>query len=143
MKEPENYLGISLGVRRLGLAIGSKTKLLYWRIKGFDETYSKKKVKKIWRTIEQPILRNEIKVIGMKLPPKYSRTDGIRHCLKYITEKALEKDILIFCYDLETIESHYLKGKAKDKATIAEAISEKYPELKREFFKLSKCEYHM
>ena len=144
MKEPENYLGISLGVRRLGLAIGSKAELLDWRIKGFDETYSKKKVKKIWRVIEQTILRNDIQVIGVKLPPKYSRTDGIQQCMQYITRNALEKGIILFYYDLEAIELHYLKGNAKNTATIAEAISDKYPELKREFFKLSKkCQYHI
>ena len=140
---PDTILGISLGTCRLGLAVSTKNELIHWQIKGFDETYSKKKAKKIWRAIEQTIMRYDIKAIGMKLPPKYSRTDGIRHCMKYITEKALEKEIVLFFYDLETIGLHFLKSTSIDKTKLAECISDKYPQLKREFFKLEKCHYKM
>ena len=140
---PDTILGISLGTCRLGLAVGNNTGLIHWQIKGFDETYSKKKAKKIWRAIEQTVLRYGITVIGMKIPPKSCRSDGLAHCLKYITQRALEKEIILFFYDIEAIEQHFVKAEAKNKAKVAECIADKYPQLKREFFKLEKCQYHM
>lgn len=125
------------------MAIGTRAELIDWQIKGFDETYSRKKVKKIWRAIEHIIERYDIQVIGVKLPPKHLRREGLTYCLKYVTEKALEKDCTLYFCDLADIEAHFLKIKPKKKIELAEAISDKYPELKKEYFKLKKCEYHM
>ena len=136
---PDTILGISLGTGRLGLAVKDKEELIHWQIKVFDETYSKKKAKRIWRTIEMTIERYGVMVIGMKIPPKYSHSDGVSHCLRFITEKVLEKGITIYFYDLETIGLHFLKSKSIDKIKLAESISGTYPQLKNECLKLSKC----
>jgi len=136
---PDTILGISLSTNRLGLAIWNKGELTHWQVKGFDETYSKKKMKRIWRTIEMTIERHGVSVIGMKLPPKYTYSDGVSQSLKYITAKVLEKGITIYFYDLEAIGLHFLKSKLIDKSKLAECISDTYPQLKHEFLKLSKC----
>jgi len=137
MAEKENIiLGISLGTRRLGMAVGSQNELIDWQMKVFAQTYSKKKARKIWRTVEQTILKYGITVIGMKLSPNYSRTDGLSHCIKYISEKAIEKGIVLFFYDLQAIADHFLKSESISKKEFAEKIAEKYPELKREIFKM-------
>src|SRR4051812_31698364 len=108
-------LGISLGTRRLGMAIGTHKELIDWQIKVFPQTYSKKKVKKIWRTIENTIARYQVTTIGMKLPPQYSHSPGLAYYLTYITEQALKKDIPLVFYDIQTLENHYLNAKRKNK----------------------------
>ena len=139
----DTILGISLGTRRVGMAIGTEQELIDWQIKVFNETYSKKKAKKIWRTIERTIEKHNIQAIGLKFCQKVLRTDGLAHCLEFITDKAISKGIIIYFYDIQTIERYFLKTQPKNKFELATAISNKYPELRREYFKLSKSQYQM
>ena len=125
------------------MAVGSHKELITWQMKVYPQTYSKKKLRKIWRTIECIILKYGITIIAMKLPPQYSRSDGLSQTLKYITEKASEKDIILFFYDLQTIEAHFLKPKSDIKSALPEKMAEKYPELKRESLKKGKSHHNM
>ena len=143
MKEPGNCLGVSLGTRRLGMSVGNHHELIDYYMKAFPQTYSKKKTKKIWRVIERAIERYGITVIGMKLPPQYSHSEGISNCLKCISKKALENNIVIFFYDLRAIEKHFLKSESKTKTELADRVAEKYPELKKEVFKIGKSQHNM
>ena len=136
-------LGVSLGTRTLGLAVGTRNGLIDWRMKAFLETYSRKKVRKIWRVIELAIDRYGVTAIGMRLPHPSFRSEGINQCLKEITKRALAKNIPLYFYDSETIEKHYLKSPAKNKTELAEKIAEKYPLLKNEYYRLDENKYYM
>ena len=136
-------LGISLGTRRVGLAICTRNGLIDWRMRIFKETYSRKKVKRIWRVIEQAIERYGVTAVGMKIPHKSLRSEGINQCLKEITTRIVAKDIPLYFYEIETIEGYYLKSKVKNKTALAEVIAEKYPLLKNEYFRLGKSKYNM
>jgi len=136
-------LGVSLGTRTLGLAVGTRNDLIDWRMKVFLETYSRKKVRKIWRVIEQAIDRYGVTAIGMKLPHPSFRSEGMNQCLKEITKRALEKYVPLYFYDIETIERHYLKSEVKNKTALAEKIADKYPFLKNEYYRLKKNKYYV
>ena len=144
MAEKANViLGVSLSTRTLGLAIGTRNGLIDWRMKAFLETYSRKKVRKIWRVIEVAIDRYGVTAIGMKLPHPSLRSEGINQCLNEITNRALAKDIPLYFYDSEIIQKHFLKSPGKSKMELAEKIAEKYPFLKNEYYKLDENKYYI
>jgi hypothetical protein len=141
--QTDTILGISLSTRRLGMAVGNKQELMEWQLKIFDQTYSKKVSKKLWRVIELAILKYDIKGIGLKFYQNPTSSEGLKHYVKYITEKALNRDIIVFFYDIQTLERYFLNSDHLNKIDLATCISDKYPELKKEYFKLSKSQYHM
>jgi hypothetical protein len=134
--------GVSLGTRRLGLAIGTQRELIEWQMKIFPEIYSKKKVKKIWRVIERAVERYGAEAIGLKVPIPALRSDGLTKCLEEITECAQNIGVPVYAYGIEEVERYFLKLGPMNKSALAEKMAEKYPELKKEYFKLSSSVYY-
>jgi len=143
MAETTNVLGLSLGTRMLGMAVGNSKGLINWRMKAFLETFSKKKVRKIWRAIEKTIDHYGVTAIGIKITEEQFKFGGVNQCFLYITEKALEKGIPLHYYDLETIENMYIRSGKKNKTALAEKMAEKYPVLKNEYFRVTKSDYYL
>ena len=46
-------------------------------------------------------------------------------------------------YDIQTIEGHFIKSGELNKMALAESLSSKHSELKKEYFKLSKSQQNM
>ena len=129
-------LGISLGTRRLGIAVGTKEELIDWQVKGFYRTFSQKEADKICRAIERIIETYNVTTIAMKAPHPVKRSAAINYCLSSLSYLAQSKHISMYLYSIEEIEKQLLKKSKKNKLGLATCIYHKYPELQTEYRKV-------
>jgi len=135
MEDPV-ILGVSLGTRRVGIAIGTKDILLERQVKGFDERFSEKKMQRICRSIEKLIALYGISGIAVKAPRAISRSKAINQTMAALSMLALSQRIPIVIYDLEALEGRFISTVAKNKTKLACAMVQSYPELMRFYSKI-------
>jgi len=136
MKEPENCLGISLGMQRMGLAIGTAAELIESQVKFFDDRYTEGKINRIVRVVERIIIRYGISGIAIKAPRKVSRSKELNSAIDLLTLLAMSYDIQIVMYDVNMLEERFIRSVNKNKKKLASALLHTFPELKRYYSKI-------
>lgn len=129
-------LGVSLGTRRMGIAVGTKEALLESQVKGFDERFSERKLQRMCRMAERLIERYGISGIAVKAPRAASRSRAVNQTMAALSFLALQNGNPMMVYDIETIETHFLTTIAKNKKKLASAMTHYYPELLRYYSKI-------
>jgi len=77
-------LGISLGTTTTGVAVVSGSQLLHARIHSFRDTWSDEKVVVITSRYERYLNQYRPKIVVVKVPPRHSHTEAIKHLLKKV-----------------------------------------------------------
>jgi RNase H-fold protein (predicted Holliday junction resolvase) len=135
-KSHGTILGISLGVRRMGIAIGTHEELMEYQVKGFDERFSQAKVDRICKTVERIIIHYGITGIGVKAPQSFSSHNSLNSALEELSKLAKSNNIPIKIFDVELLEKKYMPTGKWRKKKLAAVLLRHYPELRRFYSKI-------
>ncbi len=129
-------LGISLGTRRLGVAIGTKKELIDWQLKAFAGVFTPTKASKMCRVVERLIEIYPVSAIALKASQPEKRSAGINYCLSALSCLAQSKQIPFYLYSIDDIENRFMKEGKKNKMGFVSWILHIYPELQKEYRKV-------
>src|ERR1017187_7005856 len=111
MKEPENCLGISLGMRRIGIAVGTKDSLLEKQVKGFDDRFNEAKIEKICRMVDRMITLYGVTAIAMKAPGHLRRNKALNATIASLSVLATNRNIPLMLYDITMLENSLVNSR--------------------------------
>ncbi len=137
-KKPKTIIGINQGTRSLGISVFKGIDIRDWRIKIFQEKWSKKKMERIMSMVSALIEKYKPDVIALKKlhPSRVSRP------LNRITDQILEyseiNNIKVYKYSIKEMENYFSPDKRISKENMAEIVVSKYPELFHELKKENK-----
>jgi Holliday junction resolvasome RuvABC endonuclease subunit len=123
-------LGISLGTRKVGLAIVNRRRLPFCASKTFQELWSQKKLQKITTLIERYINTYQISFIAIKIPTLAVPAPALTELQTAIEQLATEKGIAVHIYTIADIKkAHGLKIRTNKKEFMQQTV-ERFPALK-------------
>src|SRR5438552_11518079 len=93
-------LGISLGTRRVGIAVVERFAIFECKLKRFKGAWSEKKLQMILEAIEKYIDRHDITDIGLKTPAVNGNSPAMIDLLNGIKSLAAARKCAIHTYSL-------------------------------------------
>ena len=128
-------LGISPGTRIIGIAVIIKGELVEWKVKSFKEKWCREKQTAILSIIEKLIEHYDVKVLSLKKIDPLKSSKQLDSLVVAIEKLGKNKGIEVKGYSLADLDYGNRSGKRDGKVKLTEKIVEKYPELKKEYFK--------
>ena len=123
-------LGISLGTRKMGVAVLKRTSIFDCRMKTFNEVWSEKKLQAIIRIVEKHITKYRPTEVTIKVPSITLEDLTVSELLCEI-EKLLEaRAIPLHSYTLADLKMGWCRNYRANKKQLMKCILEKYPELR-------------
>lgn len=131
--ESKRVLGISLGTRKLGIAIVQGRRIPYCASKAFHEAWSEKKPKRILSLIDRYVSTYQINYIAIKMPrvtvasPKLSTLQGS------LEQWAKEKGIEMYSYTVTECKHALGLHKRANKKVCMRLLIERFPALQNRY----------
>lgn len=138
-------LGISPGTRVIGLAVIRNGELIEWKVKTFKEKWSWEKRKQILSTIDQICLYHSASVLVLKKVDPLRSSRQLDKLIAGILSQAERSHIKTMRYSLADLDYDIRTGKKQTKDNVAAQVTDKRPELRKEYLHARNCnkEYHM
>lgn len=118
-------LGLSIGTRRIGVAVVERNSIFDCQMKSFKGVWSERKLRSILATIEEYIAAYRICHMAIKLPPTYSHSDGIAHLLRQIRGLAKSNRCTFHTYTISQLKKAWGEA-AQNKRHLMLQVLEKY-----------------
>lgn len=129
----ERVIGISLGTRKMGIAVVDRYSIFDCGVKAFQGVWSARKLQAILTVIEQHIVDYRIERVAIKLPTVSTLTPALTELLKGIEALARKRGISLSKYTLNTLKEVWNSNNRMNKAQLMQRVVEKYPELRNEY----------
>ncbi len=138
-------LGISPGTRVVGLALIRNGELVEWKVKTFKEKWSWEKRKQILSTIGRICQYHSVTVLVLKKVDPLRSSRELDKLIIGILRQAKRNHIKTMRYSLADLDYDLRTGKKQTKDNVASQVTEKRPELRKEYLHARNCnkEYHM
>lgn len=132
-KLPPTLLGISLGTRRIGIAVMKENILLDWRIHSFKDSWSRSKQKDILFVIAGYIEECKVTEISIKKLDPIRNSEPLQNLFSEITMCANRKNIVMKSYSLLQMKKYFSKERTFTKSEMIKQVALQFPELIPEY----------
>ena len=138
-------LAINPGSRYIGVAVFYGSALQDWQIKNVLSHPEKQRSVKVKNIVLRLIERYEPDMIVLKKLHPSRASIHLKRIANLIEKLAYQRRMRIRSYSIKQVKDFVLTDKPKNKARLAEAIANSYPDLMHEFKKeiYSKNHYHI
>lgn len=126
-------LGISLGVRRIGMAVLDGPRLYEYQMNVFNEVWSKRKLAAIVSAIERFVSRYNPLQVAVKLPAISSKAPAVRQLITSIQKLFTSLGVTLYTYTLNDLKRGWQVGDEANKAQFMRSVLIAYPELLKEY----------
>ncbi len=127
--EQTSTLGISLGVRSLGIAVLRNGCLVDWQMKSFSDAMSQQKLHVITGTVLKIVKGYGVASVVLKLPLALDTHPTLIALKRHLLKALAARSIIVHCYTLADIKAS-LGVAVCNKQELAAAIVTLYPELR-------------
>jgi hypothetical protein len=127
--EKMNVLGISMGTRRIGVAIVSDVELVEWHVKVFRGQWGATKLHMIKKHLEKLAVFYGVQVVAMKLPSQVRSSLGLRQLTRKLRQLCERNSITIKEYTLAHLKDYCFPGTKRNKSALIEHVATRYPEV--------------
>jgi len=128
-------LGISIGTRKIGLAVMQKGQLLESKVAAFKGPWSDEKLASIMQCIQKCKEHFTASAIAMKIPNIAHHTDGLQTLITAIQHYCSTQKLKVQVYTITELKEALLSDRRKTKRALVAFIGEKYTELYKEYRK--------
>lgn len=128
-------LGISLGTRRLGIAIVQDGRLIHFQMQTFPGTWSDKKLKCILAAISVHALRHAIGSIAVKIPDAMPTSKAFNQLIGSLNILSEDMRVTARYYTLNDLKHSYARTEKTSREWLIESIVKRHPELLPEYHK--------
>jgi len=135
MYEPIRIMGINPGTRYLGIAIFLGSELREWRIKIFSGKWSKEKMEKIKKAVQDFIEHYEPNILAIKKLHPSRSSKSLKYLVNRIREISRRKGLKVYQYSIKDIEKFFLPEEKTNKSKMVKVLVSEYPDLFHEFKK--------
>ena len=145
IKEPLRIIGINPGSRYLGIAVLLGSELREWRIRVFYGMWSKEKMEKIKKKIQDIIDQYEPNIIVIKKLHRSRRSDNLKYLVDWIKAASRRQNLNIYQYSIKDIKSFFVPEEKTNKQKLVGILSSEFPELtvEKNKEKRNKNPYHI
>ena len=142
MHSTPNIAGISLGTKRIGVAVAGKRNLIDWQIKAFDARWSEGKLQTILETLDKTIEQYGVTRIALKIPHGGRCSPALKVLSSQFKKRAREKNVIVTVYTIKALKVYWCPDeKNASRRKLMEAVVLKYPELTHKYRKACKSKY--
>lgn len=137
-----NILGVSIGTRKIGIAILNGNELIEWETHLFAGWWSEAKGNAILARYEKYIVQNSITSIAIKIPPVIPPGSALEYVIQQVQALADRYRCKTILYTREGLKQH---ARLHHSDSLLEYAVLQYPMLRPEYVKEkeSKTHYHM
>ena len=128
-------IGISPGSRHIGIAVINNSELITWRVHTFKGISSSSKQAAITSTLQKLFASYKIKAVTVKIPDVFPESVFFSQVLGIINILCEQKGKKAKYYTLSHIKRHHSSNEKVTKAALIAFLTNKYPELRREYKK--------
>ena len=128
-KERIAVLGISIGTRRVGIAILKDNELVDWRVKTFKGQWCSYKLSAIQRWFEKVAEFYSVDAIALKIPGLIESSPGLKDLIGYCRAQFNCKGINVAVFTIGDLKAQFLPQGRNNKKALLECITEKFPEV--------------
>lgn len=121
-------IGLSPGMRTLGVAIIKRGELLYWSTKTHKYRYNEKKTKKIVAQVQVLLKRYQVKHLAIKHIHPNRCSPELQELTNEVISLCQQMRVTVSIYDIENIK-RLLPIEANNKASLINWVSHRYPEI--------------
>lgn len=132
-KKPLKIIGINPGTRYLGVAILYDFDLRDWRIKVFQEKWSKEKMEKLKTIVCSFIDQYQPNVLAIKKLHPSRSSKNLKCLVARIKELSKRKGLRIHQYSIKELEKNFIADGRANKRNLARLMTNEYQELIHEF----------
>ena len=136
--EKLRVLGLSIGNRKIGVAVLERHCIFDYQMKSFNDCWSKEKLSSILSFIERLFAEHMLTHIAVKIPPICTHSLAIKEFVKGLETFTEERRITLFIYTIEDLKRSWLQKTQIDKKQFMESVLKKYPDLHHEFKRQTK-----
>jgi ribosome-interacting GTPase 1 len=123
----QRVLGLSLGTKKVGIAVIERNSIYYCQMKSFKASWSAHKLQAIIAVIERYSTLHNVSAIALKIPPAYSHTPAIFQLLHSIQALTSEKQIRLSTFTMRSLQNAWSVNDQKmNKKQLMEAILDRY-----------------
>lgn len=136
-----NILGVSIGTRKIGIAVLNGNELIEWETHLFAGWWSEAKGNAILARYVKYIVQNSITSIAIKIPPVIPQGSALEYVLQQIQAFADQYRCKTILYTREDLKQH---SRLHHSDSLLEYAVLQYPMLRPEYVKEkeSKTQYH-
>lgn len=129
MTKRDAVLGLSLGTRKIGIAIVKDGDLKDWCVKEFKETWGIAKVQAIMFCLYKLCQLYGITHIAIKIPRKIGKQTGLRRVLMELEQCTKTQHIQMLKYSQDNLKLWYCGSPYSDFQEVIDIIVSRKPEL--------------
>jgi len=141
----DTILGINPGTRRIGIAVMRKQALVYFEIKSFQGTWSRKKLHNIISFLASVLKQYDVTKVTVKIPDTLPASLGFTQLIGSLNALCEHTGIRPRYYTFSEIKARHCREDAPTGVSLMAAIVDKHPELWPEYRREQKNEegyYH-
>lgn len=131
----EAVLGISLGTRRLGIAIVRNDRLIHFQIQTFPGIWSDKKLRYILSAISGHVQRHTIGGIVVKIPDTLPTSKAFNQLIGSLNILSEDMRVKTRYYTLSDLKIAHAGAEKTSRKWLIESIVKQHPELLPEYHK--------
>ncbi len=128
-KQTPHVLGISIGTRKIGIAVMKSNRLLEWKVCSFKGPWSKEKLRQIIETIKKEAQPFPITALALKIPSIVHHTESLQALILAIHQYCTAEMLSLQVYSLPELKAELTTDGRKTKKALVKHVAEKYPEL--------------
>ncbi len=129
----EAVLGISLGSRRIGIAVQENGRLVHWQMQTFPGAWSHRKLKRIILAIFRHVELHAAGTIVIKIPDVFPTSKAFSQLIGCLNLTAISKKISIRYYTLSELKQKLGDSEEISRICLIESIVKLHPELLPEY----------
>ncbi len=129
MIKHKTVLGLSLGTRRIGVAVIRNGDLREWQVKEFKGVWNKRKVEAVVFYIYKLCGFYRTRIIAIRIPKESTNRTGIRRVMFELQEYAEKQGFRLLFYSLTDVRKHYSCKVTAQGKHLAEMLTALKPEL--------------
>lgn len=128
-------LGISPGTRVIGLAVIHNGELIEWRVKTFQESFSKAKMLAILEIIRRLWEYHDVGIVAIKKIDPLRSSPQLDRLMRNLVKHAKRHGVKVKLYSLLELDYDLQTGKQSPKGALAEQVAEKHAELRQAYLR--------
>lgn len=127
MHEHTSVLGLSIGTRKIGAAVITRTHLDCARVWVLPGKWDEKKLQAIMRKVQHKVRKYQITRIALKVPKQTHHTIGIRQVIAELLAYCSRQQIALRIYTIAELKSSGVEENRKNKRLLVQSLGNKYP----------------
>jgi RNase H-fold protein (predicted Holliday junction resolvase) len=122
-------IGLSIGTRKIGIAVITKTNLDCAKVWVFPGRWNEKKLYRILQRVHRKVIKFSVTSLSLKVPTPTHHTIGLKQLIVTIKGYCAKHNILLHVCTIQELKAHGISDGRKNKKVLVQTLGDKYPQL--------------